>query len=250
MNDYIFSQLFYNYCSLFSLAFIFCIQYDNNILLYSPSIQANRSWLENQTSRIIWRNMPRIWLGSPLTHMSSERLSQFSSLRCLVSIWSQLAQCLADPKQVSAASRPNSGPTAEENMLPRESEAADNARTCHPSKKLISWNHFSKEHVQAFQSWRLKSAKRMKRQLAKKSQPPRSTVFCRAMAGAHPPQILRLKIEGNYHERFGQKSRSSFPPSQSSSCLVHLGLAASRRNSCRPYLRAIGGAYRCFSQIS
>jgi hypothetical protein len=39
------------------------------------------------------------------------------------------------------------------------------------------------------------------------------------------------------------------PLSQSSSCLVHHGRTTSRCYSCRPYLRATGGA-RCFSRIS
>lgn len=227
-----------------------CIHYDNYFTISSIFYPADNSlWLANLLFPTTWRIAQEKRLKQPMMRMNSERPNRFSCLHFLVSTWSQQAWRSVAQRQVSVGSKLNSRPTARVSKLAPKNEEVGDGRTCLQTKKHNSLRHFSRRRVKAFQLWWPKFGRHTKQRSIKKFRHPLSTDSWRDTVGTRLRQIGRPRIGSKCHERRGQIPRSSWPHSQSSFCLVYPGPTAPRYHSCRPYLRAAGGA-QCFSRIS
>ncbi len=228
----------------------FCIQRDTNLIIVSTLYPVdNYSWLANRFFQTIWPNVQKKRPRRPMMHMNSEKPNRFSCPHFLVSIWLPQERYSAAPGQVSAGFKPNSRPIAPAIKLAPKNEAAGGDRTCPQTRKRNSLSHFSGRHGKACQLWWPKFNRHTKQRSVRKYRHPLSTDSWRDTTGARPRQVGQPVILGECHEHRGQICRRSWPHSQSSFCLVHLGPTAPRYYSCRPNLRATGGA-QCFSRIS
>jgi hypothetical protein len=224
----------------FSLAI--CNHNDKNMVLDTFFVRSSYLWLANPISPIIWLNMQDKLFGLPREHMRFEKHKPSFFPQYLVSIWSLQVSPLAAPKQLCAASKLSSEPTVPALPLLQKGEAAGDARTCHSIRNRNSLNPFSKRHVKANPLWWPRSARLIKRPLAKAYRLPLSIGCSLAMGGTrHHPIVQPTQIECNCHERFGQIFRLCLSPPSSSCRLVNLVFNNSRFYSRRSYLRALGG---------
>lgn len=228
----------------------YCIQYDTNSVIDSILYPAyNSLWLANQRFPAIWPTVQKKRLKPPMMHTNSERPNPFSCQHFLVSTWLLQERYSAAPGQASVGSKPNLRPIVPAIKLAKKNEAAGGVRTCLQTKKRNSLRRFSRRRAKDCQLWWPKFDRHTKQRSARKCRHPLSTESWRDTAGTRPRQVGHPGISSKHHERHGQIFHSSWPDSQSSFCLVHPGLTAPRYYSCRPNLRATGGA-QCFSRIS
>lgn len=228
----------------------YCIQYDTNSVIDSILYPAyNSLWLANQRFPAIWPTVQKKRLKPLMMHTNSERPNRFSCQHFLVSTWLLQERYSAAPGQASVGSKPNSRPIVPAIKLAQKKEAAGGDRTCPQTRKCNSLSHFFRRHGKACQLWWPKFNRHTKQRSVRKYRHPLSTDSWRDTTGARPRQVGQPGKLSECHEHRGQIFRSSWPHSQSSFCLVHLGPTAPRYYSCRPNLRATGGA-QCFSRIS
>jgi hypothetical protein len=174
--------------------------------------------------------------------MSSEKLNPLFYRLYLVSIWSLPERSLAAPKQVFAVFKPSSVPSVQGLPAPRGSEAGGDARIWQSSRKLNSFNLFSKKPAKANPLSCARSVKPMKQPSERECLLPRSTDCWLATDGPHRAQILQwTKLDCSCHEYSGQIFPLRLTGHQPLFRLVITLFGPSRLCSRRSYLCTNGG---------